>query len=216
MDLPPGSKPLGYKWIFKKKIKAGGSIDKYKARLVIKGYKQKEGLDYFDTYSPVTRMSSIRMLIAIAAIHNLEIHQMDVKTAFLNGDLDEEIYMEQSEGFIVPGQEKKVCRLVKSLYGLKQAPMQWHEKFDSVMMTNGFKINECDKCVYVKNTEHGFVIICLYVDDILIMCSNNEVIKTTKEMFNNKFEMKDLGVADVILVIKISKTSDGLMLSQSH
>ena len=119
MDLPLGSKPLGYKWIFKKKMKADGSIDKYKARLVIKGYKQKEGLDYFDTYSPVTRISSIRMLIAITAIHNLEIHQMDVKTAFLNGDLNEEIYMEQPEGFLFPGQEKKVCRLVKSLYGLK-------------------------------------------------------------------------------------------------
>ena len=216
MDLPPGSKPLGYKWIFKKKMKTDGSIDKYKAILVIKGYKQKEGLDYFDTYSPVRRISSIRMLIAIVAIHNLEIHQMDVKIAFLNGDLDEEIYMEQPEGFIVPGQEKKVCRLVKSLYGLKQAPMQRHEKFDSVMMTNGFKINECDKCVCVKNTERGFVIICLYVDDILIMGSNNEIIKTTKEMFNNKFDMKDLGVADVILGIKISKTSDRLILSQSH
>ena len=119
MDLPLGSKPLEYKWIFKKKMKADGSIDKYKARLIIKGYKQKEGLNYFDTYSPVTRISSIRMLIAITAIHNLEIHQMDVKTAFLNGDLDEEIYMEQPEGFIVLGQEKKVCQLVKSLYGLK-------------------------------------------------------------------------------------------------
>ena len=216
VDLPPGSKPLGYKWIFKKKMKAYGSIDKYKARLVVKGYNQKEGLDYFDTYSLVTRISSICMLIAIAAIHNLEIHQMDVKTAFLNGDLDEEIYMEQLEGFIVPGKEKKVCRLVKSLYGLKQTPKQWHDKFDSVMMTNGFKINECDKCVYVKNTKHGSVIICLYVDDMLIMGSNSEVIKTTKKMFNNKFNMKDLGVADVILGINISKTSDRLILSQSH
>ena len=197
-------------------MKADGSIDNYKAKLVIKGYKQREGLDYFDTYSRITKISSIRMLIAIVVIHNLEIHQMDVKTAFLNGDLDEEIYMEQPEGINVPGQEKKVCWLVKSLYGLKQASMQWHEKFDSVMMTNGFKINECDKCVYVKNTEHGFVIICLYVDDILIMGSNNKVIKTTKEMFNNKFDMKDLGVADVILGIKISKTSYGLILSQSH
>ena len=104
-------------------MKTDGSIDKYKVRLVIKGYKKKEGLDYFDTYSPITRISSIRMLIAIAAIHNLKIHHMDVKTAFLNGDLDEEIYIEQPEGFIVPGQEKKVCRLVKSLYRLKQAPM---------------------------------------------------------------------------------------------
>ena len=119
MDLPPGCKPLGYKWIFKRKLKADGSIDKYKARLVVKGYKQKKGVDYFDTYSPVTRITSIRMLIAIVALHNLEIYQMEVKTAFLNGELNEEIYMEQPEGFIVPGQEKKIYRLVKSLYGLK-------------------------------------------------------------------------------------------------
>ena len=95
----------------------------------------------------MTRITSIRMLIAIAAIFNLEIHQMDVKTAFLNGELDEEIYMEQPEGFNVPGQENKVCKLVKSLYGLKQAPKQWHEKFDKEMLSSGFKINECDKYV---------------------------------------------------------------------
>ena len=116
MDLPPGCKPLGYKWIFKMKLKADGSTDKYKVRLVVKGYKQKEGVDYFDTYSPVTRITSIRMLMDIAVLHNLEIHQMDVKSTFLNGELNDEIYMEQPEGFIVPSQEKKVCRLVKSLY----------------------------------------------------------------------------------------------------
>ena len=152
VDLPPGIKLLGSKWIFKRKMKTDGTIDKYKARLVIKGYRQREGLDYFDTYSPVTRITSIRMILAIAALRNLEVHQMDVKTAFLNGDLEEEIYMEQPEGCVAPGQEKKVCKLVKSLYGLKQAPKQWHKKFDDVMLSNGFKINECDKCVYVKNT----------------------------------------------------------------
>ena len=105
-------------------MKDDSTIDKYKARLVVKGFRQKEGLDYFDTYSPVTRITSIRLLIALAAVYDLQIHQMDVKTAFLNGELEEEIYMEQPEGFIVPGQENKVCRLVKSLYGLKQAPKQ--------------------------------------------------------------------------------------------
>ena len=128
-------------------MKPDGTIDKYKARLVVKGYRQKEGLDYFDTYSLVTRITSIRMLIALAAVHDLKIHQMDVKTAFLNGELEEEIYMEQPKGFIVPGKEKKVWRLVKSLYGLKQAPKQCHAKFDQIMLANGFKINECDKCV---------------------------------------------------------------------
>ncbi|KAL0360420.1 UNVERIFIED_CONTAM: Retrovirus-related Pol polyprotein from transposon TNT 1-94 [Sesamum radiatum] len=216
MDLPPGSTPLGCKWILKRKYKADGSIDKYKARLVAKGFKQKEGLDFFDTYSPVTRITSIRVLIAIAALYDLEIHQMDVKTAFLNGELDEEIYMEQPEGFVVPGQEKKVCRLVKSLYGLKQAPKQWHEKFDRTMLSNGFKINECDKCVYVKSSHNSFIIVCLYVDDMLIMGSNRDVILTTKRMLTKHFDMKDMGLADVILGIKISKTSDGLALSQSH
>ena len=108
---------------FQKEMKVDGTIDKYKARLVIKGYKQKEGLDYFDTYSSVTRINSIRMVLTIVALRNLEVHQMDVKTAFLNGDLDEEIYMKQLEGFIAPGQEKKLFRLV-SLYVLKQAPKQ--------------------------------------------------------------------------------------------
>lgn len=105
-------------------MKTNGTIDKYKARLVIKGYKQKEGLDYFDTFSPVSRITSIRMILTIAILRNLEVHEMDVKTAFLNGDLDEEIYMIQYEGCVAPGQEKKVCKLVKSLYGLKQAPKQ--------------------------------------------------------------------------------------------
>ncbi|KAK8685585.1 hypothetical protein V6N13_041585 [Hibiscus sabdariffa] len=107
VDLPPGIKLLSSKWIFKRKMKADGSIDKYKARLVIKGYRQKEGLDYFDTYSSVSRITSIRMILAIAPLRNLEVHQMDVKTAFLNGELDEEIYMEQPEGHVVPGQERK-------------------------------------------------------------------------------------------------------------
>ncbi|GJR60008.1 retrovirus-related pol polyprotein from transposon TNT 1-94 [Tanacetum coccineum] len=213
VDLPPGCKPLGYKWIFKKKMKADGTIDKYKARLVIKGFRQREGLDYFDTYSPVTRITSIRMIIAIAALRNLEIHQMDVKTAFLNGDLEEEIYMNQPEGFIAPGQEGKVCRLVKSLYGLKQAPKQWHQKFDHTMLESGFKINECDKCVYVKDTSSGYVILCLYVDDMLIVGSNDKMIRSTKDMLKSKFDMKDMGLADVILGIKIIRTQSRLVLS---
>ena len=124
VDLSQGCKTLRCKWIFKKKMKEDGSIEKYKTRLVVKGYKQKEGLDYFDIYSPVTRITFIQMLIAIATRNNFEIHQMDVKTTFLNGELDEEIYMEQPEGFNVLGQTKKVCWLIKSLYGLKQATKQ--------------------------------------------------------------------------------------------
>ncbi|XP_070003048.1 uncharacterized protein [Nicotiana sylvestris] len=216
VNLPPGNKPLGSKWIFKRKIKTDGTIDKYKTRLVVKGYRKKEGRDYFDTYSPVTRITSIRVLVVLTVVYGLEIHQMDVKTAFLNGELEEEIYMEQPEGFVVPGKEKKVCKLVKSLYGLKQVPKQWHAKFDQTMLANGFKINECDKCVYIKNTPGYEVIVCLYVNDILIMSKSMTDINATKRMLASKFDMKDLGVADVILRIRIHKTPQGLALSRSH
>nr|GEW61763.1 peroxidase 72 [Tanacetum cinerariifolium] len=197
-------------------MKADGTIDKYKARLVIKGFRQREGLDYFDTYSPITRITSIRKILAIVALRNLELHQMDVKTTFLNRDSEEEIYMNQPEGFIAPRQEGKVCRLVKSLYGLKQAPKQWHQKFDHAMLESGFKINEYDKCVYVKETTSGYVILCLYVDDMLIVGSNDKMVKSTKIMLKSKFDMKDMGLDDVILRIKIIRTHNGLVLSQLH
>jgi hypothetical protein len=156
------------------------------------------------------------MLISLAAIYKLEIHQMDVKTAFLNGELDEEVYMEQPEGFVVKGQEKKVCKLIRSLYGLKQAPKMWHEKFDHVMLSNGFKINESDKCIYVKNFKNSCVIVCLYVDDMLIMGTNRDIINSTKKMLNSSFDMKDLGLADVILGIRVQRTKQGYFLTQSH
>ncbi|GKA83846.1 zinc finger, CCHC-type containing protein [Tanacetum coccineum] len=117
-DLPPGCKPLGFR--------------------------QKEGIDYFDTYAPVARITTIRLLLALATIHNLVIHQMNVKTTFLKGDLDEKVYMKQPEGFVIPGNEHKVCKLVKSLYGLKQAPKQWHQKFDEVVLSSGFLLNQSD------------------------------------------------------------------------
>nr|KAJ0223967.1 hypothetical protein LSAT_V11C200097950 [Lactuca sativa] len=121
-DLPPNCKALRCKWIQKSKIKVCGSINKYKAKLVIEGFRKKEGIDFFDTYAPVARISTIKLMLALAVIHKLVIHQMDVKTVFLNGDLDEEIDMKQLEGFLMPGNDHKVRKLKKSLYGLKKAP----------------------------------------------------------------------------------------------
>ena len=156
------------------------------------------------------------MVLAIVALRNLEVHQMDVKTIFLYGDLDKEIYIEQPEGFSAPKQERNVYKLVKSLYGLKEAPKQWHEKFDNVMMSHDFNINECDKCVYVKDTKHGYVIICLYVDDMLIVSNSDKMITFNKNILNLRFDIKDLELANVILGIKIKRTSNGLILGQSH
>ena len=216
VELPRGCKPITCKWIFRKKLKADGSIDKYKARIVVRGFTQKFGIDYFDTYSPVTKIATIRTLIALACIFDLVVHQMDVKTAFLNGDLDEEIYMVQPEGFVVPGQEEKVCKLVKALYGLKQAPKQWHDKFDKTMTGNGFHVNEGDSCVYFKHDSHGCVIICLYVDDMLIFGTDLDRVNETKQFLSSNFEMKDMGEADVILGVKIKRTPNGICLNQSH
>ncbi|GJY86272.1 zinc finger, CCHC-type containing protein [Tanacetum coccineum] len=151
--------------IFKRKMKVDGTIDKFKARLVIQGFRQKERIDYFDTYAPVARISTIRLLIALVETYNLVIHQMVVKTTFLNGDLEEEVYMKQPEGFIIPGNEHKVCKLIKSLYGLKQAPKRWHQIFDEVVLSSGFVLNQSDKCVYCKFDKSGKgVIIYFYVD----------------------------------------------------
>ncbi|GJR34522.1 zinc finger, CCHC-type containing protein [Tanacetum coccineum] len=175
-DLPPSCKPLGCKWIFKKKKKVDGTIDKFKAQLVIQGFRQKERIDYFDTYAPVARISTIRLLISLAATHNLVIHQMDVKTAFLNGNLEEEIYMKQPEGFVMP-----------------------------------------DKCVDCKFDESGKgVIICLYVDDILIFGTDQNQVDKTKEFLSSNFSMKDMGEADVILGIRIKRENKGLTITQSH
>jgi hypothetical protein len=183
---------------------------------VAKGFRQRENIDFFDTFSPVTRITSIRVLISIAAIYNLTLHQMDVKTAFLNGDLEEEIYMEQPEGFVIHGQEEKVCKLDKSLYGLKQAPKQWHEKFDNLMLSNGFKVNESDKCIYYKFENGTCTFMCLYVDDLLIFRSNISTVNAVKSLLCKNFDMKDLREASVILRIKITKSENGISLNQSH
>ncbi|GKC22394.1 zinc finger, CCHC-type containing protein [Tanacetum coccineum] len=188
IDLPPGYKPLGCKWIFKRKLKVDETVEKFKARLVIQSFKQKSGIDYFDTYALVACISTIRLLIAMASIHSLIIHQINVKTTFLNGELDEEVYMNQPQGFIMPGNENKVCKLIKTLYGMKQEPKQWHQKFDEVVLSNGYLLNQADK---------------FHVD-------------LTKEFLSSRFSLKDMGEADVILGIRIKHESNGIAISQFH
>jgi hypothetical protein len=148
-ELPTGRKPVGCKWVLRKKYKVDGSLDKYKARLVAKGFTQQPGVDFVDTYSPVAKFGSVRIIMVVAARLDLELHQLDVKIAFLNGDLKEEIYMDQPDGFQIKGQEGKVCRLKKSLYGLKQSSRQWYLKFHQVILDIGYEMSPLDHCVYV-------------------------------------------------------------------
>ena len=187
IERPYGCKPIESRWVFKKKLRPNGTIKRYKVSLVIKGYSQKEYEDFFDTYSPVARLTTIHVLLSLAASHGLLIHQMDVKTSFLNGELDEQIYMEQPTRFVANGQEGMVCKLFKSLYDLKQALKQWHEKFDRTFTSVGFVVNEADKCVYYRYGGGEGVILCMYVDDILILGTSLDVTKGRKDFMSNKF-----------------------------
>ncbi|RVX04508.1 Retrovirus-related Pol polyprotein from transposon TNT 1-94 [Vitis vinifera] len=188
------------------------------ARLVVKGFQQKEGIDYTEIFSPVVKMSTIRLVLGMVAAENLHLEQLDVKTAFLHGDLEEDLYMIQPEGFIVQGQENLVCKLRKSLYGLKQAPRQWYNKFDNFMHRIGFKRCEVDHCCYVKSFDNSYIILLLYVDDMLIAGSNIEKINNLKKQLSKQFAMKDLGAAKQILGMRIirDKANGTLKLSQSE
>ena len=150
VKLPKGMRALKNKWVFKVKVEEHNLKPRYKARLIVKGFGQREGIDFDKIFSPVVKMSSIHTVLGLAASLNLEIEQMDVKTTFLHGDLEEEIYMEQPEGFKVDGKENFVCKLKKSLYGLKQAPRQWYKKFEYVMGEQGYKKTSSDNAYWYK------------------------------------------------------------------
>ncbi|TQE08812.1 hypothetical protein C1H46_005583 [Malus baccata] len=197
------TKPIGCKWVYKTKRDAQGRIERYKARLVAKGFTQKERVDFSDTFSPVSSKDSMRIIMALTAYFDLELHQMDVKTAFLNGELEETIHMKQPPGFIERGKDSLVCKLNKSIYGLKQASRQWYIKFDKVVTAHGFTENKLDDCIYSKFKGTKFIFLVLYVDDILIASSNLQLLHETKNMLSSNFEMKDLGEAHYVLGIEI-------------
>ena len=214
-ELPPGKKALHNKWVYRIKEEHDGN-KRYKARLVVKGFQQKEGVDYNEIFSPVVKLTTIRLVLKIVAAENLHLEQLDVKTAFLHGDLEEELYMRQPEGFIKEDRKNLVCRLKKSLYGLKQAPRQWYKKFDSFMSSHGFTRCQADHCCYFKKFDNNFIILLLYVDDMLVAGSDMQEIANLKQKLSEQFEMKDLGAAKQILGMRIKRDTNSrtLLLSQ--
>ncbi|KAG8498115.1 hypothetical protein CXB51_006865 [Gossypium anomalum] len=211
-------KTVRCKCVFKKKEGTPGVEEpRYKARLVVKGYSQIPLVDFIDVFSPVVKHSSIRALLGIMAIHDLELEQLDVKTAFLHGELEEDIYMQQPEGFTVLEKEDYVCLLKKSLYGLKQSPRQWYKRFDSFMTSHDFKRSSFDSCVYFKkNSDGSFVYLLIYVDDMLVAAKDKGEIRKVKAQLSEEFEMKDLGPAKKILGMEIlrDRKASKLYLSQ--
>ena len=206
-NLPKGKKAVKCKWVFKKKEGIPGIEEpRYKARLVAKGFSQIPGVDFNDIYSPVVKHTSIRLLLGIVALNDFELEQLDVKTAFLHGELEEEIYMEQPEGFQVEGKEDHVCRLQKSLYGLKQSPRQWYKRFDTFVVNLGFKRSSYDSCVYMRPVGDGsFTYLLLYVDDMLVAARSKSEIAKIKVQLSTEFDMKDLGAAKRILGMEIRR-----------
>jgi hypothetical protein len=183
--LPSNCSTIPTRWLYKIKYNGDGSIERYKARLVAKGFAQHYGIDYDETYSPVFKLTSLRILLSIGAIYDLEIHQMDVKTAFLNGDIDTDIYIDQPEGF--RQHPHHVCKLQKGLYGLKQSPRLWNKRIDSFLAQQNFKRCQTDLCVYRKNfDDQNFALLGIWVDDIVIISPPN-LIELIKNSLKNEF-----------------------------
>jgi hypothetical protein len=172
---------------------------------VAKGFTQREGIGYNEIFSPVSCKDSFRMIMALVAHFDLELHQMDVRTTFLNGDLEENVYMAQPKGFVVKGKERMECRLKKSIYGLKQASRQWYLKFDRTIRKFGFKENVVDNCVYAKFNNGKCIFLILYVDDVLLASSDVNLLQETKKFLSSKFDMKDHGEASFVLGIEIHR-----------
>ncbi|RDX91815.1 hypothetical protein CR513_26140, partial [Mucuna pruriens] len=203
VELPENVKPIGCKWIFKTKKDSKGNIERYKARLVTKGFTQKESIDYKETFSPVSSKDSFKTVMALVAHFDLELHHMDVKTTFLNGDINETICMIQPENFVSNESKSMVCKLKKSIYGLKQSSHQWYHKFHQVITLYGFEANVVDDCVYHKFSESKYIFLVLHVDDILLASSDTGLLHETKRFLTKNFKMKDLGEASFVLGTQI-------------
>ena len=205
VDRPVGKKVLRSKYVLKVKRNQDGTINKFKVRLVILGNMQVEGTDYSETFAPVMKYQSLRTILALACEEGMHIHQMDVKTAFLNGNLEEEVYMEQPEFMVKEGAEQKVWKLKKALYGLKQAPRAWNKRLHEFLEGQGFTRSLYDTAIYLKGEGPDRVILSVYVDDLLIVSKNLKNVEAVKGQLGKEFDMVDFGEAGSILGIQITR-----------
>jgi hypothetical protein len=217
VEVPPkGTKVVRSKWIFKKKLNAMGLVERYKARLVAKGFTQQSGIDYDEVWAPVGKHATLRTLLAVAAAKNLELHQMDVKTAFLHGELDEDIWMQPPEGYIL-GAQGAVCRLRKSIYGLKQASRAWHSKLKSVFGKEHLLPSQADPGLFVRRDKEGFVYVLVWVDDLFIV-GPRSLGDQVRAAIATAFEAVDLGEPNWFLGMETRRDrAQGLIrLSQTN
>jgi hypothetical protein len=202
--LPPGRKAIGCRWVFLIKRKADGSIDRYKGRLVAQGYSQRPGLDFGETYASTVKWATLRAILAIAAYEDLEVESVDISSAFLNGDIDAEIYMEQPEGFS-QGDKSDVLKLLKGLYGLKQAPRLWYTKLHSVLSLIGFKTVQSDHSLWIYQKDDVKIIIPVFVDDLTIVSKDKSAINSVISHLEKHFKLRRLGGIEFLLGVKVER-----------
>ena len=214
VPLPEGKKTVGCKWVFSIKHKADGSIERYKARLVAKGYTQTYGINYQDTFSPVAKLNTVRVLISLVANLNWPLHQFDVKNAFLHGGLEEEVYMDIPPGYSVTTGTNEVCKLQRALYGLKQSPRAWFGRFSLAMKKYGFQQSNADHTLFLKKQQGKVTALIVYVDDMVITGDDIEEISRLQGQLASEFEMKNLGGLKYFLRIEVARSTQGIFLSQ--
>ncbi|KAF5471906.1 hypothetical protein F2P56_008669 [Juglans regia] len=213
---PPGKHVVRNKWVFKIKRLSDGRIERYKARLVAKGFDQQYGIDYAETFSPVVKHTTVRMVLALAVSFNWNIHQLDISNAFLHGFLDEEVFMEQPQGFIDENYPDYVCRLHKSLYGLKQAPRAWFRRLSQYLLEYGFIESSADYSLFIYTNDSVKLYVLVYVDDILVTGSSKAAIASFILSLKDSFLVKDLGELSFFLGVQASHDSHGLHLGQTR
>jgi hypothetical protein len=214
VDPPRRANIVTGKWIFRHKMKSDGSLERYKARWVLRGFTQREGIDFDETFSPVVKPATIRTVLSLALSSDWPIHQLDVKNAFLNGTLIETVYARQPSGFTDPRFPDKVCRLNKSLYGLKQAPRAWFQRFASFIATVGFVGSKSDSSLFVYRRGTDMAYLLLYVDDIILTASSPTLLHSLIASLRKEFSMTDMGELHYFLGISVRRTKDSLFLSQ--
>jgi hypothetical protein len=211
--LPQNKSVIGCKWVYKVKFQADGKVERYKARLVAKGYTQQEGIDFFDTFSPVAKITTVRVLLTIAAVNNWHLHQLDVDNAFLHGDLHEEVYMQLPPGYSNPN-DPRVCKLKKSIYGLKQASRQWFSKLSTSLLHFGFLQAKSDSSLFIRKSTNDFIAVLIYVDDVLIASNTLTALNKVKQYLRTIFPIKDLGNLKYFLGIEVARSAKGIVLCQ--
>jgi len=210
-----GMNVIGTKWMFKNKLDEHGVIVRNKARLVAKGCNQEEGIDYGETYAPVARLKAVRLLLAYASMNRFKLHQMDVKSAFLNGYIDEEVYVSQPQGFEDHKHSNHVFKLKKALYGLKQAPRQWYERLSSFLLSHSYERGKTDKTLFIKKACSDIILVQVYVDNIIFGSTNQNLCKQFVVVMQGEFEMSMMGELNYFLGLQIKQLNHGTFLSQT-